>query len=145
MNMNKKSILMPHACQKVGWCLLILSILTVLTLMVLAKAVSVDNIDVVLNLSKGAYVAFVIAIFLLCLSREKVEDEMISSFRLKSIGIIAYVFFVILLVISAVLWLKPGNPYLSELFLIALPVLLFVLYYGLFKWMIWRSQKQQAV
>jgi len=148
--MNNKSILMPHTCQKLGWCLLILSVITEIF-----KAVFVHNIDVAWYFAKTAHIIFIISIFLLCLSKEKVEDEMISGFRLKSIGITAYVFFILLLVLSVVLEVKPGfifsnipdsiDLYLSELFIIFLPLFLFVLYFGMFKWMLWKSQKQQAL
>ena len=35
--------------------------------------------------------------------------------------------------------------YMSEAFLIILPLLLFILYFGIFKWMLWKSKKQQAL
>lgn len=145
--MNNKSILMPHTCQKVGWCLLILSVIVEF-----AKALFVHSIDVAWYFAKASHIAFIVSIFLICLSKEKVEDEMISGFRLKAIGITAYVFFVLLLVLSIVLEVKPGfifsnaedtlSAYLSELFLIVFPILLFVLYYGIFKWMLWKPKKQ---
>lgn len=145
--MNNTSILMPHTCQKVGWCLLILSVIVEF-----AKALFVHSIDVAWYFAKATHIAFIVSIFLICLSKEKVEDEMISGFRLKAIGITAYVLFVLLLVLSIVLEVKPGfifsnaedtlSAYLSELFLIVLPILLFVLYYGIFKWMLWKSKKQ---
>ena len=145
--MNNKSILMPHSCQKVGWFLLILSVIAEV-----AKVLLVHNIDVAWYFAKVSHIIFIVSIFLICLSKEKVEDEMISGFRLKSIGMTAYVFFILLLIISVVLEIKPGfffsnadetlSAYLSELFLIILPVLLFVLYYGILKWMLCKSNKQ---
>ena len=148
--MQKKSILMPHACHKVGWWLLILSFIVNL-----AKALFVHNIDVAWYFAKASHATFIISIFLICLSKEKVEDEMISGLRLKSIGLAAYVFFVVFLILSLFLELRiatliPSFPenlelYLSEIFLIFLPLLLFVLYYGLFKWMLWRSKKEEAL
>ena len=145
--MNKKSILMPHSCQKLGWCLLALSILVFI-----AQVLFVHDIDVAWYFAKASHFIFIVSIFLICLSKEKVEDEMISGFRLKSIGRAAYVFFVLFLILSLFLELRfatlfPSFPeglelYLSEAFLIFLPLLLFVLYYGPFKWMLWKSQKQ---
>lgn len=129
---------MPHACQKVGWYLLILSVL-----IEVAKALFVHNMDVAWYFAKTAHITLIVSLFFICLSKEKVEDEMISGFRLKSIGITAYVFFVLLLILSIVLEVKPDtNPYLSELFLLVLPLLLFVLYYGIFKLMLWKSKNQ---
>ena len=148
--MNNKSILMPHTCQKVGWCLLILSVIAVF-----AKALFVHDIDVAWYMAKSTHMIFIISFFLICLSKEKVEDEMISSYRLKAVGITAYVYFVLFLILSLFLELRlatlfPSIPenlelYLSEAFLIFLPLLLFILYFGIFKWMLWKSKKLQAL
>ena len=118
----------------------------------LAKALFVHNIDVAWYFAKASHFIFIVSIFLICLSREKVEDEMFSGLRLKSIGLVAYVFFVLVLILSLFLELRlaallPSFPedielYLSEAFLICLPLLLFILYYGLFMWMLWKSKKQ---
>lgn len=145
--MNHKSILMPHTCQKIGWCLLILFVIVEL-----AKTLFVHNIDVAWHFAKASHIIFIVSIFFICLSKEKVEDEMISGFRLKSTGITAYVFFILLLILSLFLELRLASIfssipedlelYLSEAILIFLPLLLFILYYGLFKWMLWKSQKQ---
>ena len=138
--MNKKSILMPHACQKIGWWLLVLSVLGFFV----ERLFFSRNFDVQCLLVRPLYYTFIVSIFLIGLSKEKVEDEMIAAFRLKAVGITAYAFFVFLLVLNIVFVEQPGpgtNPFLSELFLILLPVLLFVLYYGLFRWMLCKSRK----
>ena len=118
----------------------------------LAKTLFVHNIDVAWHFAKASHIIFIVSIFFICLSKEKVEDEMISGFRLKSTGITAYVFFILLLILSLFLELRLASIfssipedielYLSEAILIFLPLLLFILYYGLFKWMLWKSQKQ---
>ena len=148
--MNNKSILMPHTCQKVGCCLLILSVIAVF-----ANALFVHDIDVAWYIAKSTHITFIISFFLICLSKERVEDEMISSYRLKAVGITAYVYFVLFLILSLFLELRlatlfPSIPedlelYLSEAFLIFLPLLLFILYFGIFKWMLWKSKTQQAL
>ncbi len=147
--MNKKSILMPHSCQKLGWCLLALSILVFI-----AQVLFVHDIDVAWYFAKATHITLIVSLYFICLSRETVEDEMISGFRLKSIGITAYAFFVFLLILSVILEVGPEfifsgmestlSAYLSELLLIVLPLFLFILYYGLFKYMIWKSKKQQG-
>ena len=116
--MNKKSILLPHSCQKLGWCLLALSILVFI-----AQVLFVHDIDVAWYFAKASHFIFIVSIFLICLSKEKVEDEMISGFRLKSIGRAAYVFFVLFLILSLFLELRiatliPSFPENLELFLI---------------------------
>ena len=149
--MNTKSILMPHACQKIGWWLLAGSVCGFLVDWLFFAR----DFDVQCLLVRPLYFTFIVSIFLICLSKEKVEDEMIAALRLKAVGITAYIrfssghnpayaFFVFLLVLNIVFVEQPGpgtNPYLSELFLIALPVLLFALYYGLFRWMLCKSRK----
>ena len=138
--MNTKNILLPHACQKIGWWLLAGSVCGFLVKWLFFAR----DFDVQCLLVRPLYFTFIVSIFLVSLSKEKVEDEMIAAFRLKAVGITAYAFFVLLLVLNIVFVEQPGpgtNPYLSELFLIALPVLLFVLYYGLFRWMLCKSRK----
>ena len=138
--MKPKSILMPHACQKIGWWLLAGSVCGFLVKWLFFAR----DFDVQCLLVRPLYFTFIVSIFLVSLSKEKVEDEMIAAFRLKAVGITAYAFFVFLLVLNIVFVEQPGpgtNPYLSELFLIALPVLLFALYYGLFRWMLCKSRK----
>ena len=101
--MNNKSILMPHLCQKIGWCLLVLSIV-----LVIVKALFVHTIDVAWYFAKTTHIGVLVSLFLISLSKEKVEDEMISAYRLKAIGITAYVFFILLIILSLVLELKPS-------------------------------------
>ena len=138
--MNTKNILLPHACQKIGWWLLAGSVCGFLVKWLFFAR----DFDVQCLLVRPLYFTFIVSIFLVSLSKEKVEDEMIAAFRLKAVGITAYAFFVSLLVLNIVFVEQPGpgtNPYLSELFLIVLPVLLFALYYGLFRWMLCKSRK----
>ncbi len=144
--MNNKNILLPRPCKKVGWCLLILAVLAEI-----AKTLFVHDMDAAWYLAKAVHIVLILSLFLICMSKEKVEDEMISGFRLKSVGITAYTAFVLLLFLSIILEVKPGfifkdsenvasAYYLGGFFLIILPVLLFALYYGIFKCMIWKSK-----
>ena len=102
--MNNKSILMPHTCQKVGWWLLLLTALLVVTKIILIY--STHNIDVSWHLAKSSHLILIASLFFITLSREKVEDEMISGLRLKAIGLTGYVFFVGFLLLSLVLELR---------------------------------------
>ena len=146
MNRNK-SILMPHTCQKIGWYLLVLSLV-----LLIVKALFVHTIDVAWYFAKTTHIGVLVSLFLISLSKEKVEDEMISAYRLKAIGITAYVFFILLIILSLVLELKPNfifantdttiSAFISELFLIILPILLSILYYSLFRGLLWKSKKQ---
>ncbi len=146
--MHSKSILMPHACQKIGWCLVALSLISFIVKVLFFR----HNIDGAWYFAKATHFTALLAFFFICLSKEKVEDEMISAYRLKAAGITGYVFFVILILISIVLELRPGflfsqaedtlSMYLSEFFLIVLPLLLFIVYFLTFKVLLVRSKMQ---
>lgn len=151
--MKIKSILMPHTCQKIGWCLLLLALLILVVKAILTF--TVHNIDIIWYLAKTTHLLFIVSMFFICLSKEKVEDEMISGLRLKAIGISSYVFFILFMLLSLILELRlysiiPNydaslNPYISELFLIVLPILSFGLYYVIFKGLLLRSKKESAL
>ena len=99
------------------------------------------------------HVTLIISLFFICLSKEKVEDEMISSLRLRALGYTAYVVFLLFLATSISLECMSDyrlgadmtNPYLCELLLLILPILLTGLYYPLFRWMLWRSRKEEKI
>ena len=142
--MNNKSILMPHACQKVGWWLLLVT-----TLLVVANNVIIyttHNIDESWYLAKAADLVFILSLFFITLSKEKVEDEMIHGLRMKALGIAGYIFFVVFLLLSLILGLNgTQNPYLSEAFLLILPILIAGLYYIIFRVLLWQSKKEQTL
>ena len=151
--MKNKTLLMPHTCQKIGWWLLLLMVVVEVAKVILAH--TTHNIDSAWYLAKSAHLLLIISLFLICFSREKVEDEMISALRLKAIGITGYIFFSLFLILSLALELKlykgfanydgTIDLFLSELFLIVLPILLFGTYYLIFKGMLLRSRKESAL
>ena len=150
--MQNKSILMPHTCQKIGWWLLLLMVVLEVTKVVLFYFIK--DIDVAWYMAKSSHLLLLISLFFICFSKEKVEDEMISALRLKAIGITGYIFFILFLILSLVLELHlyrlfphfegDLDLYMSELFLIILPILIFGTYYLIFKGMLLRSRKEAA-
>ena len=151
--MNNKSILMPHSCQKIGWWLLLLTALIVVTKVILTY--TTYSIDVAWYLAKASHLILIVSLFFITLSKEKVEDEMISGLRLKAIGLTGYVFFIVFLLLSLGLELRlfslfknydsVSEAYLSELFLIVLPVAIAGLYYLIFRVLLRQSKKEQAL
>lgn len=150
--MNNKSILMPHSRQKIGWWLLLLAALIVVTKVILIY--TTHSIDVAWYLAKASHLILIVSLFFITLSKEKVEDEMISGLRLKAIGLTGYVFFIVFLLLSLGLELRlfslfknydsVSEAYLSELFLIVLPVAIAGLYYLIFRVLLRQSKKEQA-
>lgn len=151
--MNNKSILMPHSCQIVGWWLFLLTALLVVAKIILAY--TTHNINVVWYLAKSSHLVLIISLFFITLSKEKFEDEMISGLRLKALGLTGYVFFVVFLLLSLALELHlldlfKNNDgtlslYLSELFLIILPIAGAGLYYLIFRVLLRQSKKEQSL
>ena len=144
---------MPHACQKIGWWLLLLTALIVITKVILTYAT--HSIDVAWYLAKTSHLILIVSLFFITLSKEKVEDEMISGLRLKALGLTGYVFFIVFLLLSIGLELRlfslfknydsVSEAYLSELFLIVLPVAIAGLYYLIFRVLLRQSKKEQAL
>lgn len=144
---------MPHSCQKIGWWLLLLTALIVVTKVILTY--TTYSIDVAWYLAKASHLILIVSLFFITLSKEKVEDEMISGLRLKAIGLTGYVFFIVFLLLSLGLELRlfslfknydsVSEAYLSELFLIVLPVAIAGLYYLIFRVLLRQSKKEQAL
>ncbi len=144
---------MPHSCQIVGWWLFLLTALLVVAKIILAY--TTHNINVVWYLAKSSHLVLIISLFFITLSKEKFEDEMISGLRLKALGLTGYVFFVVFLLLSLALELHlldlfKNNDgtlslYLSELFLIILPIAGAGLYYLIFRVLLRQSKKEQLL
>ena len=144
---------MHHRCQKVGWWLLLLTVLLVVAKIILAY--TTHNINVAWNLTKAHHFLLIASLFFITLSKEKVEDEMISGLRLKALGLTGYVFFIVFLLLSLVLELQlfsvfkkydgTMDAFISELFLIVLPIAIAGLYYLLFRGLLRQSKKGQAL
>ena len=106
-------------------------------------------------LAKSSHLILIASLFFITLSKERVEDEMISGLRLKALGLTGYVFFVVFLLLSLALEfhlldLCMNNDgtlslYLSELFLIILPIAGSGLYYLIFRVLLRQSKKEQAL
>ena len=147
--MNTKSILMPHICHKIGWWTLLLTVMITLVKTILLYFFGGEIMDLAGYMARISHLILIISLSLICLSKEKIEDEMISGLRLKAVGYTAWFFFIFTLVVSPLLLVQPVDSditlYLSELFLICLPVGLAGLYLVIFKVMLWKSKKQEVL
>ena len=160
--MQKKSILMPHTCHKVGWWLLLLIPLVVGFYAILYFFFHETPLFAVVNnnsrfMTMICYLVLIASSVLICLSKEKVEDEMVSQYRLKAIGIAAYVHFILFLLFLLYIAFDEGfrigygKPWelgilmTMQVFTELLPFTTAGLYYLVFKWMLWRSRKEEAL
>ena len=92
--MKHKDLLLPYSCQKAGWIIAI----AIPVLFILYALISGGNKALVTE-SNLHYLfgilamLFFVAVFLICASREKDEDEMISSIRRQTLSIFIYMLF----------------------------------------------------
>ena len=99
--MEKKSLLLPHICQKIGLALLVLFILFVL-LEMFANGNTIEIPDwMTASLAWTLYALPSISIMLICLSREKIEDEYISHIRGRAVFIVVLIGFIASMITNA--------------------------------------------
>ena len=101
-----------------------------------------------------SYIVLALSAFFICLSKEKIEDEMIAQYRLKAVGIAAYVC-VLLLVIVFILkaianFMQTGESVIALIRVAGLikdlmPFVAMALYYLLFKGMLRSTRKGQSL
>lgn len=99
--MEKKSFLLPHVCQKIGLALLVLLILFIM-LEVFANVNTIEIPDWLTNpLAWTFYALPSVSVMLICLSREKIEDEYISHIRGRAVFIVVLIGFIASLITNA--------------------------------------------
>lgn len=103
--MEKKSLLLPHCWQVIGWWLLVAFVLLVSIIATIAYCRSDGAMEVAEETKQlyalGLYFIPYVSLMLICLSREKVEDEYISHIRGRATFIVVIFGFVASLLISA--------------------------------------------
>ena len=145
--MYRKSFLFPHSCQQIGWWLILTCLtLAVTFLCVIENASGTFNTARVLQASIFVLIALSsIGLLLLCLSKEKIEDEYISYLRTRiATWIIVYVF-VVSAIRSVILLILPRfasvsvQGQISTIMSVAItnPILLGIVYLIIFKLSIW--------
>ena len=92
--MKHKDLLLPYSCQKAGWIIAI----AIPVLFILYALISGGNKALVTERNLHYLIGILalllfVAIFLICASREKDEDEMISSIRRQTLSIFIYMLF----------------------------------------------------
>ena len=92
--MKHKDLLLPYSCQKAGWIIAI----AIPVLFILYALISGGNKALVTERYLQYVIGilallFFVAVFLICASREKDEDEMISSIRRQTLSIFIYILF----------------------------------------------------
>lgn len=158
--MKHKSHLLPHYCNQVAWCWLAFFIVysivhAALWYFLMVHGKSLQDIPpyqwtlIPFLQTKTAYAGFsvitalmvIIAVF----SQERIEDEMINYYRLKSVAIVGGAAFILDFLISmdvSTLHILPDNPFRDIRTLLSQMDFLVLAYLFVFKIMVWISQKR---
>lgn len=142
---------MPYRCQKIGWHIAILIPVVFLCFILFAKFFNEGLIESESYLKWMVAVPimmFFISIFLICMSREKEEDEMIAQIRMRIVTMMVYIYFVLFFAVG-IFWsfdvaLGFVGEYQGEVlgnFIIRMSVFL-VLYEMIFKIRLWLNRKE---
>ena len=133
--MNK--LLFPHWVQKVAKvaCITLFVIMSVLLLFSLSSDLAVKRV-----LVSVLAILFYISIFCCIFSREKQEDEYIASMRLRAVAIVAFIAFMMVILLNIVQVSLPAERYdafrewrKNELWDGRLIIILAILYFVIFK------------
>lgn len=139
----KKSLLFPYRVQKIGW-LLLLCWIAWIVLVISMRLLHVSPPECPTWIGTAAFVIYsflpTIATLMVCLSKEKNEDEYIEYIRGRSVFFMVVLFFSTLLLnvsltnVGLRLWnWSPGNGYLMLSWLYTNPFIITLLYILIFK------------
>lgn len=87
MNLNK-NFLLPHRCQIAGWLMIAVAIVIAVTFITVSANGTILDVPVILT-----WIPALLGLMLVCLSREKIDDEYINSLRGRIVCILIVVAF----------------------------------------------------
>ncbi len=87
MNLNK-NFLLPHRCQIAGWLMIAVAIVIAVTFITDSANGTILDVPVILT-----WIPALLGLMLVCLSREKIDDEYINSLRGRIVCILIVVAF----------------------------------------------------
>ena len=106
----KNDLLLPNKCRKIGWVLLVPSVILLIAIMMYdfsipflkmsqpaSKPGSFDIKDYDMSNEVAIFLVFA-GLFMIAFSKEKREDEYVASVRLKALQISVYVNYIVLVV-----------------------------------------------
>ena len=100
--MNKKSYLLPHACQKAGWWMLLASLAFAVIYVLIEAGNFYDTLAeapaILMFLATG--LPF-LSLMMICISQEKEEDEYIQSLRTRTVFIVVVYDFVVNMIVMS--------------------------------------------
>ena len=152
--MKNKSYMLPYRFRKCGYGLIIASVLSLVLGLLMANVWEIIPQTHTRFISMVMYLLFFLGIFVIVMTEEKDEDEMIDSIRRRSIATTAFIAFGFFMVINLVMAFLHGFRSLQSMsFVTSLVTVLtgtgltsvntyIILYLIIFRISIWKMRKQ---
>ena len=116
--MKNKTYMLPYRFRKCGYGLIIASVLSLVLGLLMANVWEIIPQAHTRFISMVMYLLFFLGIFLIVMTEEKEEDEMIDSIRRRSIAVTAFIAFGFFMVINLVMAFLHGFRSLQSMSLV---------------------------
>lgn len=152
--MKNKTYMLPYRFRKCGYGLIIASVLSLVLGLLMANVWEIIPQAHTRFISMVMYLLFFLGIFLIVMTEEKDEDEMIDSIRRRSIATTAFIAFGFFMVINLVMAFLHGFRSLESMSLVTSLVTVLtgtgltsvntyiILYLFIFRISIWKMRRQ---
>ena len=146
--MKNKSYMLPYRYRKYGYGLIIAAILALPLGLLLANVLEVIPQTHTRFIAMAMYIFFFLGLFVVVMSEEKDEDEMIDAIRRKSVSLTAFIAFGLFILINLIIALAHGFRSLNTLALALTTIGLtnvltfIIIYLTTFRISLWKMRRQ---
>ena len=146
--MKNKSYMLPYRYRKYGYGLIIAAILALPIGLLLANVLEVIPQTHTRFIAMTMYIFFFLGLFVVVMSEEKDEDEMIAAIRRKSVSLTAFIAFGLFILINLIIALAHGFRSLNTLALALTTIGLtnvltfIIIYLTTFRISLWKMRRQ---
>ena len=152
--MKNKTYMLPYRFRKCGYGLIIASVLSLVLGLLMANVWEIIPQTHTRFISMVMYLLFFLGVFLIVMTEEKDEDEMIDSIRRRSIATTAFIAFGFFMVINLVMAFLHGFRSLQSMSFVASLITVLtgtgltsvntyiILYLFIFRISIWKMRRQ---
>ena len=146
--MKNKSYMLPYRYRKYGYGLILAAILALPVGLLLANVLEVIPQTNTRFIAMTMYIFFFLGLFVVVMSEEKDEDEMIAAIRRKSVSLTALIAFGLFILINLIIALAHGFRSLNTLALALTTIGLtnvltfIIIYLTTFRISLWKMRRQ---
>ena len=146
--MKNKSYMLPYRYRKYGYGLILAAILALPVGLLLANVLEVIPQTHTRFIAMTMYIFFFLGLFVVVMSEEKDEDEMIVAIRRKSVSLTAFIAFGLFILINLIIALAHGFRSLNTLALALTTIGLtnvltfIIIYLTTFRISLWKMRRQ---